>query len=368
LRILHLIPNFTGGGAERQLALLAPELCRLGVEVHVAFCESGVNSKTNLELFSGSEVRLHDIPGRGTHDPTILLHILRVIRLIRPDLIQTWILQMDVLGGLAARLAGVPFVLSERSSALAYPPTWKYWLRTQVGRCAVSIVANSQGGAAYWKPWATRIAVIRNGLSLDLIRNTASADPAVLGFHADARLILCAGRLSPEKNLDILVQALDKVLVKRPDCVAVLFGDGELRSSIQSRVEMAQAHERIRLLGYTNELWSWMRRASAFVSVSRFEGNPNAVLEAMAVGCPLVVSSIPQHREILDDSTAILCDLNSVEEVAAAICKALSDPVAAAARAEAARRRSAEWSVEETARQYLRFYETTLTFRQDPAA
>lgn len=367
MRILHLIPNFTGGGAERQLALLAPELCRLGVEVHVAFCESGVNSKANLELFSGSDVRLHDIPSRSTYDPMIVLRILRVIRPIRPDLIQTWILQMDVLGGLAAILAGVPFVFSERSSALAYPPTWKYWLRTQVGRRAVSIVANSEGGAVYWKPWATRIAVIRNGLSLDLIQSASPADPAVLGFPTDACMILCAGRFSPEKNLDILVQALDKVLVERPDCVAVLFGDGELRSGIQSRVASAHARDRMRLLGYTNELWSWMRRASAFVSISRFEGNPNAVLEAMAVGCPLVVSDIPQHREILDDSTALFCDPNSVADVAASVSKALSDQAATAVRAEVARQRATEWSVEETARQYLKLYET-LTFRQGTAA
>jgi glycosyltransferase involved in cell wall biosynthesis len=353
---LYLIPNFTGGGAERQLALLAAELCRLGVEVHIAFGQLGVNSEANLDLISRSDVTVHRIPSLTNHDPAILLRILGVIRSVRPDLIQTWILQMDVFGGLAAILAGVPFVLSERCSALMYPATWKYWLRTQVGRCAVSIVANSESGAAYWKPWATRIAVIRNGLSFDRIRNTAPADPAVLGFPTNARLILFAGRLSPQKNVDVLVQALDKVLVERTDCIALLFGAGELQSAIQSRVERARARDRIRLLGYTNELFGWMRRAAAFVSISRFEGNPNAVLEAMAVGCPLVVSDIPQHREILDDLTALFCDPNSVEDVAASISKSLSDPAAAAARAEAARRRSADWSVEEAARQYLQLY------------
>lgn len=367
MRILYLIPNLNGGGAERQLALLAPELSRMGVEVHVAFSGSGMNSHANLELISASDVRLHRIPSRTNYDPAILLRILRVIRSVRPALIQTWLLQMDVFGGLAAILAGVPFVLSERSSALMYPMTWKNWLRTQVGRRAASIVANSQGGAAYWKPWATRIAVIRNGLSVDLIGKASAADPAVLGFPNNARLILFAGRLSPEKNLDILVQALDKVLIAGPDCVALLFGDGELQPIIQSRLACAHARDRMRLLGYTNELWGWMRHASVFVSVSRFEGNPNTVLEAMAVGCPLVVSDIPQHREILDDSTALFCDPNSIADVAASVGKALSDPAAAQVRAEMARQRSVQWSVEETARQYLRLYET-LTFRHDTTA
>jgi glycosyltransferase involved in cell wall biosynthesis len=364
LRILHLIPNFTGGGAERQLALLAPELCRLGLEVHIAFGQLGVNSEANLDLISRSDIKLHRIPSLTNYDPTILLRILRVIRLVRPDLIQTWILQMDVLGGLAAILAGVPFVLSERSSTLMYPRTWKYWLRTQVGQRASSIIANSEGGAAYWKPRTTRIAVIRNGLSLDLIKNASPADLASLGFPTGARLILFAGRFSAEKNIDVLVRALDKVLVEKMDCIALLFGAGELQSNIQSRVGMARARDRIRLLGYTNELWSWMRRASAFLSISRFEGNPNAVLEAMAIGCPLVVSDIPQHREILDDSTALFCDPNSVEDVAVAISKALSNPAAAAARAEVARQKTTEWSVKEAAGRYFQLYNTVLSERE----
>jgi glycosyltransferase involved in cell wall biosynthesis len=367
LRILYLIPNFTSGGAERQLALLASEICRQGVEVHVGFCELGVDSKANFEILARSNVRLHSIPSRNNYDPSILFHIISIMRSIKPNLVQTWMLQMDVFGGLASKLTGVPFVLSERSSALAYPHTWKYWLRSQIGRLAISIVANSQGGAAYWKPWARRIAVIRNGLSLDVILNTPQADVGVFGFPTSARLILFAGRLSPEKNLDVLVQALDKVLVAFPDCVALLFGDGGLRSKIQSRVDMMQTHERMRLLGYTNDLWNWMRRAAAFVSISRFEGNPNTVLEAMAIGCPLIVSDIPQHREILDDSTALFCDPTSVTAVATSINMALCDPSGASARAEAAYRQAAEWSIEETARQYLKLYER-LTPGQEAAA
>lgn len=367
MRVLHLIPNLTGGGAERQLALLAPELCRLGVELHVAFCERGVNSKANLEFLSGSDVKLHIIPSASNYDPWVILRLLKLIRLVRPDLIQTWLLQMDVLGGLAARIAGVPFMLSERSSELAYPATWKYWMRTQVGRFAITIVANSRDGAKYWKPWATRTEVIRNGLALDLIRNSEKADPGVLGLPANARLILCAGRLSPEKNLDTLVEALDKVLTKHLDCIAILFGEGELRQKVQARVELVQARGRIHLHGYTNKLWSWMRHASAFVSISHFEGSPNTVLEAMAIGCPLVVSSIPQHREILDDSTALFCDPNSVADVSVSISKALNDSSAAAARAEVAQKRSDEWSIENSARQYLQLYEA-LTSRKHIAA
>ena len=361
VRILHLVPNFTGGGAERQLALLAPELCRLGVEVHIAFCRSGENSSANLERLSNSDVQFHHIPNVTNYDPMIPVHIYRVIRSIKPDLVQTWILQMDVLGGLAARMAGVPFVLSERSSALMYTPSWKNWLRIQMGRLAKLVVANSQGGAVYWKPYASQTAIIRNGLSLDIIRNTPPINTVEFGIPVDARIILFAGRLSPEKNLGILVEALRKVLGERPDCIAVICGDGRLWSNLRSQAARMDVEGRIRFIGYTDKVWSWMRHASVFVSIGKFEGNPNSVLEAMAIGCPLVISDIPQHREILDETSAFWCDPHSTDDVSLAIGKALDDPVSAKARAEVAQRRTAGWSIGETARCYLQLYNTVLS-------
>ena len=99
-----------------------------------------------------------------------------------------------------------------------------------------------------------------------------------------------------------------------------------------------------------------MHRASVFVSLSHFEGNPNTVLEAMASGCPLVVSNISQHREILDEGTALFCESYSSDGAATAIGAVFDDPVAAMTRAEAARLRATAWSIEHTASQYVRLY------------
>lgn len=354
VRVLHLIPSFVGGGAERQLALLGPELCRLDIETHIGYVHPGVN----LELLRDSRVTLHPIDCRGNHDPTILLKVLWIVRAIQPQLIQTWLPQMDVFGGVAAKLAGVPFVLSERASALAYSPGWKNRLREFVGRRATAIVANSEGGASYWRSRvrAGVLGVIRNGLTLERLRAATPADPTQIGLPANVRLILFAGRLSYEKNFDTLLAALDQVLESCPDCVALLFGEGPLQVSLMARIEGMRARPRVRLLGFTSELWRWMRRASVFVSLSRFEGNPNAVLEAMAIGCPLVVSDIAAHREILDERMSLLCDGGSAPSVAAAIQSVLENPSAAATRAALACAHASQWSIAEAARQYVRLY------------
>jgi glycosyltransferase involved in cell wall biosynthesis len=273
---------------------------------------------------------------------------------------------MDVLGGLAAMFSALPFVVSERCSAPMYPGTWKHWLRIHVGQRAATIVANSASGAMYWKPWASRIEVVRNGFSSSLIKEASAADPAIFGFPSSSKLILFAGRLSSQKNIHVLIEALDEVLTKKEDCVALVFGEGELRQTIQSHLTMLWSRDRIRLPGYTNQLSNWMRRSSVFVSISLYEGHPNVILEAMAIGCPLVVSDIPEHREILDDARAVFCSPHSAIEVAAAISKILEDPVSASTQAGLAREAVMDWSVHEAARRYWKIYEGVLS-REQPS-
>lgn len=359
LTVLHVIPSLVGGGAERQLSLLAPELCRLGVDTHVAYLHPGVN----LAPLQDSPVGLHPVTCSGNHDPRILLKLVRLIRTLRPDVVQTWLPQMDILAGLAALMTGTPFVLSERSSAAAYSGGWKNRLRYRIGRHARVVVANSQGGLDYWGASDGVRRVIRNGLALQAIHASEPASPAALGLPGDARLILFAGRLSAEKNIPALLDALDAVLGRHPDAVAVLFGEGPLLATLQAQAATLAACDRVRLPGFTTDLWRWMRRASAFVSVSHFEGNPNTVLEAMALGCPLVVSSIAQHREILDDASARFCDPASPADIARAVDAVLDEPALSASRAAAAKRNAGGCSIEIAAHDYLNLYRELSSLR-----
>ena len=357
MRVLHLIPSLVGGGAERQLAVLANELARQGVETHVGFVHGG----PNLRRIDASRVHIHELGANGNHDPLILWHLLRLVRRIRPRIVQTWLLQMDVLGGIVARLCAIPHVLAERSSAQMYSRTWKYRLRDFIGSRATLIAANSQGGADYWLTRAAgvRAVVIRNGTIIDDADEPTQADTD-FNPPPGLRLVIVAGRLSAEKNLERLIVSMDRVLAARADCMLVVFGDGPLRSTLSSSIARMKTADRIQLVGYTSHLSSWMMRAALCVSVSKFEGNPNVVVEAMTLGCPLMVSDIPQHREILDASTAIFCDTESTEDIAAKIGLALDDRQGARARAHAAQLRAAPWTVAATASAYVELYRELL--------
>jgi glycosyltransferase involved in cell wall biosynthesis len=224
------------------------------------------------------------------------------------------------------------------------------------------VVANSAGGARYWERWLrprVALTVIPNALPLDEIDATEAAGRDRTGLDPAREVVLYVGRFSPEKNLDALVASLPAVL-RRPRTVAVLCGEGPTRAAVEAAVTGRGLADRIRLVGFVPDAWAWMKRASVLVSPSLFEGQPNAVLEAAACGCPLVVSDIAAHREFLDRESASLVDTGDPTAMAEAILGVLADPEAAARRAKSARARVESWSTAEIARRYDRVYRQAL--------
>lgn len=358
LRVLHLISSFAGGGAERQLAYTVRGLSTLGLEIHVAYVHDG----PNLPLLSGADVKLHRIRCVGNHDPSILISVIGLMIRLRPRIAHTWLLQMDVLGGVAARLLNIPWVLGERCSPKMYESGWKFRLRRALGARATAIVANSDAGLGYWPEALQRAPsrVIRNALPVDEILARTYEPETIEGIGPDDPLIVFAGRYDPQKNLLVLLRALDIVLARYPAAKVLFFGSGPLEGELISTKSSLVAKSRIFIRPYSNNLAYWMHRATAYVSVSRFEGTPNTVVEAAVCGCPLVVSDIPEHHEILDTRSALFVPCDAVTAIADALSATLGDRGAAVRRAEVARSLFLEWSPDQIARQYLGLYQDVL--------
>lgn len=356
VKVLHCIPTLGGGGAERQLSYLTPALCARGVDVHVAALSGGVNESA----IKRSNVTLHWIPSSGNHDPRIVIRLLRLARRIKPDLIQTWIPQMDIVGGVVSCLLGIPHVLTERCSEEAYGLSWKNELRRCFGRRAVAVVANSEWGRAYWSTLRSKrpTVVIRNGVPVKEILSAVPNQVPIPNTESLPRVVLAAGRFTEQKNFSLLLSALEEIFTRVPDSVAVICGEGPLRDVL---VRQTQAHpfaDRIRIHGFAENLWGLLKEVGVFVSPSLFEGSPNTVLESMAANCPLVVSEIPPHREILGEESALFVDPHDHRALANAVCAVLEDGRAARCRAVCAASRVAQLSVENSAGQYLALYQS----------
>jgi glycosyltransferase involved in cell wall biosynthesis len=349
MRILYCIPTLEYGGAERQLCYLAAELTRLGHDVHVACGRRGAHYD---RLVSGGAT-LHDIGAHGSYDPRLFLNLARLMRRLKPDVVQTCLTQMDIAAGAAALLTGTPWVLRESSAAPSYPRGWKSALRRILGRRARAIIANSNEGDAYWRTAARRRHIVVNGVPL------AEID-AVDAEKSDRTTILFAGRMDDGKNAAVLIDALSRI-ASDIDFVAVLCGDGPRRAALERMAAARGLEQRILFPGPVANLWQRMKSAAAFVSLSRYEGSPNVILEAMACRCPLIVSDIAAHREMLDDQSALFVPCDDAAAAAEAIRTTLSSPAAAQVRANAARVLAERRSIESMAGDYEAVYEGVLS-------
>jgi glycosyltransferase involved in cell wall biosynthesis len=354
LRILHCIPGLDGGGAERQLCYLARALGTKGVDVHVAYHLRGARVSKTPE----SSVTFHELTSHGNHDPLLLWQLFKITRKLKPDLIQTWLLQMDVLGGLAALVTGTPYLTTERVVAAAYDGMWKVKLRSWIGARAALVVANSQGGREYWlaKKSPNFVRVVPNAVPVEDVREALAPNPEICGAIENKEILLFAGRYCAQKNVLNLLDALFLVLSERPAAMALFVGSGPLESELVDQVKRHHMEDRVKISGYTQQLWGWMKRARAFVSVSLFEGSPNVVSEAAAAGCPLVLSDIPEHRALLGDDSAYFVPCDAPTEIARGILDVLRNPEEAYGKAELACAKVSCFTINSIADQYLELY------------
>jgi glycosyltransferase involved in cell wall biosynthesis len=365
MRILYTIPSLGQGGAERQLTYLAAGMRALGHIVEVAVLRSGVH-RNGLHA-SGAEVHtlgpLEDCQVAlrrdiGHYSPALLRRLVGVIRRARPDVTQSCLMQMDVLTGLASKITGTSWLLRESSSGNGTRKSPKLWLRRMLAKSAAGVIANSRAGAASWMRSLPRRSVtyIPNGIRCDEIEAAAPADVRAYAMDDDTRLVVYAGRFVSCKNISNLLSAAATVVERQPEVRFLLAGEGPERRAAEDEVKRRGLADRIRFAGFVPDPWPLMKRAAAMVSVSRFEGAPNSVLEAMAAGCPLVVSDIPAHREILDESSAAFAAPESADGIAAAIEGVLRAPERARERAERARGSVRTYSVDTMALRYEAVY------------
>jgi len=358
-RVLICIPTLGGGGAERQIRLLARPLVERGIHLSL------FSRLTDADAASMTEagIRCFSLEARGNHNPRLLLELFRAVRLTDADLVHTFLSQMDILGGIAALTLRKPWLLSERSSPLAYPRSGKSRLRAWLGRRADAVVANSAYGLEVWPNHPTHH-VIANGIDL------AAIERAPIDFLAGREalrgrtVIVSVARLSAEKRLERLIGAVQRVKRAIPDLLLVLAGSGPEEESLRAHAAALGVQDHVLFAGFRSDVWSWLKHASVFVSPSLFEGQPNAVLEAAAAGIPQVLSAIPMHRHAVGNEGALFVSPDDEEQLAIAILSHLKDPAAARRIAAAARKEVEMLSIDRSADQLAKLYRGILAPRR----
>ena len=363
-RVLYLVDSLGTGGAERGLVLTARHLDRSRIEPEVAYLWDPSPLRADLEA---AEVRVHRIgarPGAGA-----LFAIPRIRRLLRAgrfDAIHTQVLWASITGRIAGRLAGVRVISHiantdtgghrdrELTAATARKARILASLDAWTGRRFVDrFVAISEAvradpirGAGWDRD---RIDVVLRGQELDARRARAAGPVSPPLGDVGRPLLLSVGRLAEQKGHRFLIAAMPEVLAGHPDATLLLAGEGHLRPALVQQA--ASLGGRVRFLGVRDDVPALLSAADAFVFPSLWEGQGNALLEAMAVGAPVVATGIPSTLETLaDGESALLVPPADAAALAAALLRILDDRELAGRLADAARRRADDYDIERTTR------------------
>ena len=215
---------------------------------------------------------------------------------------------------------------------------------------------------------ATLCRVIANGIDGERLRaRAAAALPALrrelagLGGAGAAPLLVAAGRLTRQKGFDLLLEAMPALLAEHPGLFLCLAGEGPERAALAAQARHLELGDRVRFLGERGDLAALFAAADLFVLPSRSEGSPYVLLEAMALGLPVVATAVGDVAEMLGGEAASgapgLVPPGNAPALAAAIRHRLrsageSRGCAQPAHADATGRRSAARMVEETAAFY----------------
>ncbi|GJQ29290.1 MAG: glycosyl transferase [Phycisphaerae bacterium] len=362
MRILHVEAGMHFYGGPRQVAYLIEGLAARGHECVLA-CPPGaaIGSKVS------AHARVHATAIRGDLDVLAVRRLARVIRREKPDLVHAHSRRgADVWSGLAAKVGGVPCVLSRRvdnpESRLAMSTKYRLFDHVVAISEAIRRVMLSSGMAA------SRVTCVRS--AVDASPYLRPVDRAAFEREFDlpsgSLVIGMVAQLIQRKGHHHLIEALGPLTREFPRLRVVIFGKGPLERAIRAAVQERRLEATVRFAGFRDDLPKWLGGLDVLAHPAEIEGLGVALLQAAAAGVPIVASRAGGMPEaVLEGVTGLLTEPGDAVQLAVALRTLLADESVRRRMGEAGRARIlAEFTVDVMVEGNLRVYEQVLSWKR----
>lgn len=312
--IAILLGTFTGGGIERAVLTFLSSLDRSQFSPHIICYMKGGNL---MSRFVALDVPIYEVPLHSWNMPYVIFQVTRYLKQERIRLIHSHAYHADVVARLAARHAKIPVVNTLHTNS-----TWKREPKSvlhRVRRYIDQFTARHYGigfigltesirqfhiNCMHYpvKTWR----IISNPLDLSRL-NAGSGDRSAvrqaLGISPDQIVVLAVGNLLPVKGHTYLLDAISLLNPESRKRVRVLIcGEGRERGHLEKKIQALKLQDHVQLLGYREDVGALMAASDIFAMPSLSEGQSVAILEAMAVGLPLLVTSQGAHCDFLKNN------------------------------------------------------------------
>jgi glycosyltransferase involved in cell wall biosynthesis len=341
-RLCLVIPSLEVGGSERQLLRLLTGLCDEYETTVLCTRKEGALAPQARHLGA----RVHALGIRRGWDPRLRQRLRHEFWRHRPDIVHTFLFGFDLAANQAARQSGVPIVVSSRRELALWKRPRHIRRQRKANSLVDCIVANSQAVADYAIKQEGAapglFTVIPNGIDADAF--LSMADPDRVCQHHDLpvdRDIVCSvANFSPVKDYPLFVNMAQELAGRREHVHFLAVGRGPLDRHIRERMARCSLDRFYTRLSLVDGIADVLKVASVVVLCSKMEGFPNAVMEAMAAGKPVVAAAVGGVTELIEDGvTGKLVHTRDPKDFAEAVHWVLDHP----AESDAMGQHAAAW-------------------------
>lgn len=338
MKVVFVSSSLAPGGAERVISIMANYWTEQSWDVSIITLSDASSDfyalapaihRVGLGVVAESSGVLSAVPNNLKRVSAIRSALLK----IRPDVVISFCDTVNVLTLMACANLKIPVVISERTDPNAHPigRFWETLRRLMYPRaCAVVCQSTAVSNWAHRLVSSRKIKVIPNPVLPPSVLPHAARplQELVPALNPAYTVFMAMGRFTEEKGFDLLLKAMNAVLLERTECCLVIIGDGPLRQFLQSHVADMGLTERVFFVGYVKDPSSYLANADIFVLPSRYEGFPNALCEAMSCGLPVISFDCPSGpRAIIRDGIdGILVPNGDFESLAHAMVRLVVDP------------------------------------------
>jgi glycosyltransferase involved in cell wall biosynthesis len=306
IRIAYVIDSLRRHGTQKSLVSIVSGLAERGYEQRVYVLNDVVVADIVQSLTSvGARVTVV-----GKAQLVALVGLLRLVadfRSWQPLIVQTFLPFGDVIGRTLARMANVPIIVSSIRNRNLGKRSWQLLLDRMTIRWADRVIFNSKHVVPFSMAregvHPKQVAHVPNGVEIYGLRPSSGTARirCELGIGTTTRVIGTVGRLYPHKGHRHLLSAFAQVLADGADAVLLMIGEGPLRADLEAQAMQLGVAGKTRFLGERADIPDLLACMDIYVHASLWEGMPNAVMEAMAAGKPVVATGVDGTTELITD-------------------------------------------------------------------
>jgi len=362
VRIAFVIPNLGPGGAERVATLLSNDWAARDHRVDLIVFE---NEQTPFHALNRN-VAVHSLRAarnassifsRVSTNVNRIKRLRSLLRRLQPDIVVAFMTEANVVALMASLGLPCRVVISERNQPDRPGLGWLHrFARPLTYNRAAAIVMQTDGLADWARArFRTHTQVIANPVALDKTSGPQSKEPDG-GMHR----VVSIGSLTKQKGFDILIESFASLAAKHKAWDLVIYGEGPERPELVELIEKRQLEGRVFLPGLTRDVTRALSEADLFVLPSRFEGFPNALLEALSLRVPAIATRCPgATAEILGDGAyGELVPAGDVPALTEAIERLMTKPELREAYAAKAHDALQDYEIAKISGQWLKLFES----------